>query len=140
MSANIHGQYLEAEVLGADPVKLAAMLYRGALEAVQAARRHLRSGDIRERSRRISQAYEILHELLRALNHEAGGEISRNLAELYLYMQNRVLEANARQTDPPLAEVESLLQTLMEAWKGVPAIAPAHDPEATVYAPISCSY
>jgi len=139
MSGNIHGQYLEAEVQSADTVKLAALLYRGALEAVQAARRHLQNGDIRERSRRITQAYEILHELLRALNHEAGGEISRNLAELYFYMQNRILEANAQQSDPPLAEVESLLQTLMDAWKAVPSAA-AHAAETTEYVPISCSY
>jgi flagellar protein FliS len=144
--SSIHGQYFEAEVLGADPVKLTTLLYRGALEAVGAARRHLANGEIRERSRRITQAYEIIFELWRALDHTAGGDMSRNLADLYLYMQSRLLEANAKQIDAPLGEVEKLLTTLADAWKAVPAQAakaapsPSTDADATEYTPLSCSF
>src|SRR5690348_1737532 len=104
MTNTIYDSYLEAEVLAADPVKLVHMLYRGAMEAVQAARRRLAAGDIRGRSRQITRAWEILQELASALNHERGGQISAPLAELYAYMQSRLLEANATQTEPPLAE------------------------------------
>ena len=135
----IHSQYFEAEILSADPVKLVALLYRGALDAVSAARRHLRAGDIRERARRINQAYGILLELVTALDHSAGGEISRNLAELYLYMQRRLLDANSQQTEPPLVEVEKLLGTLIEGWKTIPITETASSSDAP-YEPISCSY
>ena len=131
-------QYLEAEVLGSDPVKLVHLLYRGALDAVGAARRHLAGGNIQERSRQITKAWEIVQELARSLNHDRGGDLSRDLAELYAYIQQRLLDANARQIDQPLAEAEKLLTTLEEAWKSVkPPTAPAAlVPEP--YAPVSC--
>ena len=148
-SGNAHSQYLEAEVLSADPVKLVTLLYRGALEAVAAARVHLKEPDIRQRTRRINQAYEILFELSQSLDHSleknAGGEISQNLARLYAYMQTKLLEANSQQIESPLLEVENLLTTLAEAWKAVPAIAPTADSpaiavDAAEYVPMSCTY
>ena len=110
------GKYLETEVFSADPVKLVCMLYRGAIEATGAARRYLKDRQIRERSR----------------------EIMRPLRDLYAYMRTRLLEANARQIDPPLAEVEQLLSTLLEGWK---TVVPAAPPVAADgYEPMSCTY
>lgn len=131
-------QYLEAEVLGADPIKLVTMLYRGALDAVTAARRSLGSGLVSERSRQITKAWEIVHELNRSLDSEQGGQLSRNLAELYVYIQQRLLDANARQADEPLAEVEKLLATLWEAWRGLTPAAVRAPAVADVYEPVSC--
>ena len=113
------------------------MLYRGAMEAIGAARAHLASGAIRERSNQIMRAWRILDELAQSLDHQRGGEISPALARLYAYMQTRLIEANARQADAPLAEVEALLGTLREAWQSVK---PAPPPEALSYQPVSCSY
>ena len=121
MSNTIHGRYLEAEVMGASPLKLVEMMYRAAIQSVGAARVHLRSGKILERSRGIGKARELINELMLSLDHSAGGEISRGLAELYAYMQTRLIEANALQTEPPLEEVEKLLTVLAEAWRSIPA-------------------
>jgi flagellar secretion chaperone FliS len=139
MASPNHDRYLEAEVLNADPLKLVLMLYRAAIEAVAAARRHLQQGDIRERSGSITRAMEIVNELALSLNHVAGGDISRNLAELYAYVQTRLIEANTQQTEPPLAEVEALLSTLLEAWCS-PAPNTAVDSHKPEYAPVSCTY
>jgi flagellar protein FliS len=143
-------QYLEAEVLGADPVKLVHLLYRGATEAVGAARRYLAAGDISRRSRQISRAWGILLELLQSLDRERGGELGTRLAALYTYMQQRLIEANLQQTDAPLAEVETLLGTLGRAWHSLqapPAPASRAGTGATTtsaveatYQPVSCSY
>lgn len=117
----MYNTYLEAEVLTADPVKLVKMLYRGALEATMSARAHLRAGDVRARSKSITKTHSILMELANSLDHQNGGEISQRLAALYEYIQVRLLTANAEQRDEPLAEVESLLKTLLEAWESVPS-------------------
>src|SRR5712691_7648406 len=111
MANTAHDRYLEAEILNADPVKLVGILYRAA------ARRHLRNGEIRERSRKITKASEILNQLMLSLDHASGGDLSRNLVELYAYMQTRLIEANTRQIDAPLAEVEQLLVVLSDAWR-----------------------
>src|SRR5712692_6775571 len=97
MANTIRDTYREAEVLSASPVKLVTILYRAAIEAVEAARRHLKAGSIRERSGQITKATEIIHELMRSLDHNRGGSISRSLAELYAYMQTQLIEANVRQ-------------------------------------------
>ncbi|MBZ5605349.1 MAG: flagellar export chaperone FliS [Acidobacteriia bacterium] len=114
--------YLEHEVLGATRVELVKILYRSAIEAIAHARRHLKNGEIRERSRQISKAWDILAELNRSLDHMQAGELARSLCELYVYLQNRLLEANAAQSDEPLAEAELLLNTLAEAWNQLPDI------------------
>jgi flagellar secretion chaperone FliS len=108
--------YFDEEVLGASPLRLVELLYRGALESIAAARRYLKLGDIRARSRAVNKAVEIVTELSLALNHQAGGELSRTLAELYAYTGKLLLDANSQQVDPPLAEAERLLATLLEAW------------------------
>jgi flagellar protein FliS len=135
-----HGyrRYLEAEVLSADPVGLVNLLYRGALDAIGAARRHLAEGRIGERSWQVTRAWEIVQELSRALDTRAG-ELSRNLAEIYAYIQQRLLEANAGQADAPLAEVERLLATLAEAWREVGLHHAGPPPEEAAYTPVGCS-
>jgi flagellar protein FliS len=120
--------YLENRVLSADPLELVYMLYERALTLVSNARASLKAGDIAERSKAISRTVEILAELEGALDHEAGGEISRNLQRLYQHMRTRLITANVKQQDAPLAEVESLLQTLGEAWKSIRPQAVADDP------------
>jgi len=128
--ANIHDRYLEEAVLGADPVRLVELLYRGAIDALRAARKHLAEGRIRDRAREINRAWGILQELMQSLDHSQGGEISRRLAGLYAYMQTRLLEANSKQSGAPLEEVEALLGTLSEAWlaarQSVAPAAPVH--------------
>jgi flagellar secretion chaperone FliS len=118
-------QYLETQVFSADPIGLVRLLYRGAIEAVGLARRHLADGRIRERSHQITRAWEILNELTTSLDHDAGGEISRDLQALYIYMSNRLLDANVQQADEPLAEVEKLLNVLAEAWSDLASMAAA---------------
>ena len=134
MWQNAHDAYLESRVLSADPLELVHLLYEAAIEAVREARRYLAAGEIAARSRSITKAFGILQELVAALDHDRGGEISGRLGQLYDYMQRRLLEANFQQTDEPLAGVLGLLATLAEGWQGVkgqpqPA-APAENPWA----------
>ena len=124
--------YQSQKIMSASPLELVEMLYRGAVGAVQAARRHLARHEIRERSDKVSKLVAILSELSSTLNHEQGGEVSRNLAELYDYIQRLVIDGNVRQVDGPLQEAESLLETLLRGWSEMRAEA-----EATVVGPVT---
>jgi flagellar protein FliS len=119
MWQNAHDTYLEDRVLSADPVELVDLLYQACATAVGDARRHLAGGEILARARSISKACDILLELTVSLDHQRGGALSQRLAQLYGYMHRRLLEANFRQSDEPLAEVARLLATLKEGWEGV---------------------
>lgn len=98
---NPYGTYLESQVLSATPLQLVHLAYEGALEAVREARAHLSARRIFERSRAITKVQEILAELSRSLNFEAGGDLSSRLASLYDYMQRRLIEANVKQIEAP---------------------------------------
>jgi flagellar protein FliS len=128
--------YVESRILSANPIELVAILYEHAILYTGQARESLARKDIHTRSARIARVISIIGELDGSLNHAAGGEISLNLARLYQYMRERLVTANLKQEDAPLAEVERLLTTLSEAWSRV-----AHEPEAPVYqmgpAPVS---
>jgi flagellar protein FliS len=58
----------------------------------------------------------IVTELSQSLNMQAGGELSRNLEELYGYILKLLIQANTEQREAPLGEAERLLTTLSEAW------------------------
>jgi flagellar protein FliS len=111
---------VETGVMGASPHRLIAMLYQGARKAIAQARMHLQQGNIAARGEAITKAIQIIGGgLQEALNVEAGGEIAERLDALYRYMTRRLLEANLKQSEAMLVEVDGLLATLEEAWMGI---------------------
>lgn len=134
MWKNPHDAYLESRILSAEPLELVRLLYQACTGSVREARRHLADGEIAARSACISRAYGILLELTASLDHGVGGDLSRRLAALYDYMQRKLLEANHRQSDGPLAEVLGLLSTLAEAWDAIGAPVPVAEPAAGAWA------
>lgn len=115
----IQQAYLESEILQADPLRLVQLLYRGAIEAVGKARIHVQRGEIKARSAQIIKAMEILAELASSVDLERGGDLARNLVRLYDYMTAQLQTANSQQAEAPLAEVEKLLNTLLEGWEQI---------------------
>jgi flagellar protein FliS len=142
--SNKYPTYVDEEVLAATPLKFVHLLYRAALDSIASARRYLRLGDIRARSLAITKAMAIVTELSLSLNQEAGGELSKNLSELYGYVELLLMKANSEQSDPPLAEAERLIGTLAEAWEicAQSNPAPAACPEQLEprHEPLSCAY
>jgi flagellin-specific chaperone FliS len=64
-----------------------------------------------------------------SLDHEQGGEVSRNLADLYAYVQQQILLGHCNQCDENFAEVERLLSTLLDSWVQISQVeAPVHVP------------
>lgn len=111
---------VETGVMGASPHRLIAMLFEGARNAIALARMHLNGGNIPARGEAIGKAIRIVEEgLQQSLNLEAGGEIAARLNTLYAYMARRLLEANLKQSESMLIEVDGLLATLEEAWTGI---------------------
>jgi len=116
-SYNAYAQVdLSTKVATASPEQLVQMLYDGALKAIWAAQGHVRQENISEKGQSISKALAIIEELTISLNHEVGGEISKNLEALYDYMTGRLIQANVKSSLEALEEVEKLLSGLREAW------------------------
>jgi len=108
---------VETGVSGADPHKLIAMLYDGAVSAIAEARGALQRGDIEAKGRAIGHAVRIVEEGLRsALNRKDGGELATNLNNLYVYVGARLTHANLRNDDAALKECHELISGLRDAW------------------------
>ena len=115
----MHKRYLENQVLAADPLGLVRLLYAGAVDAIRQAREHLHAGNVPERSNAVSKAMQIVAELQGSLDEERGGEVAHGLAQLYTYIQEQLIEANAGQKAPPLENALRILLILDEGWKEI---------------------
>jgi flagellar secretion chaperone FliS len=119
--SNPFSAYLESRVLTASPLQLVHLAYEGAIQAIVEARGHLVEKRINQRIAAITRTQQILQELQSSLNFEKGGDLSNQLSGLYEYMQSRLIDANFKQIEEPLTEVQKLLETLDEAWKELAA-------------------
>lgn len=120
---------VESAVLSASPHQLVVLLFDGALSAMKKASILIEQGDIPGKGQAITKAINIIANGLRTgLDHEAGGAIAANLDDLYEYMTRRLLQANLHNDLAALAEVESLMVNIADAWKEIgPNAQPAQD-------------
>jgi flagellar protein FliS len=96
------------------------MLMEGALDKMAAAKGHMLRNELADKGRFISWAISIISGLQSSLDMDAGGELSRNLDDLYDYMVRRLGEAGAKNDPTILDEVSSLLLEVKSAWDVIP--------------------
>ena len=73
--------------------------------------------ELSKQARHYAKAHTAIHLLLSSLDPEKGGEISENLAGLYLYVQQQLIEGRDREGfkgDPNIVEI---VTDLLEAWE-----------------------
>ncbi|MFZ9734653.1 MAG: flagellar export chaperone FliS [Burkholderiaceae bacterium] len=109
-------------VATADSVQLIQMLFDGLIESLRAAEGQIARGAIEEKSRSLARAGKIVLGLQSALNFESGGEIARNLDELYGYVTRRLLHVNLHNDLEALKEVYGLMAEIQSAWSTVPSM------------------
>jgi flagellar protein FliS len=110
--------YKETQIKTATPGKLVVMLYEGAVKFINLALDLLakKHGAFDKVSNYIIKAQDIVTELMVSLDFDKGGQISKNLFGLYLYMNRRLIEANIQKDSAILAEIKNLLTELRTAW------------------------
>ena len=129
---------LESGVLAADPHKLIALLYQGALLAIANAKNALLRKDIPAKCKAISHAMLIIDEGLKAsLDKNVGGDLVHNLEALYDYMCSRLLIANLNNDVEALDEVARLLGDIKGAWDSIREIAVTQQTTAAPQPPVS---
>lgn len=109
--------YKDTEIQTADQGKLILMLYDGAIRFLNIAIDNMdfRKYDIVNNN--IIKAQDIITELMLSLNMDQGGEIAKNLFNIYAYMKKRLLEGNIKKDPVILQEVIKHLTTLRSAWE-----------------------
>ena len=121
---------IESKAHSSDPHKLILMLYQGALLSIASAKNQMLRKEIAAKGKSISQAISIINDGLKAsLDMSVGAPLVKNLADLYEYMIQRLLQANLKNDTAILDEVSTLLLDLRGAWESIqPAPQPTRTP------------
>jgi flagellar protein FliS len=125
----------ESGAMSASPHQLISMLFDGVKTAITMARHHMAHKEIAAKGNAISKAINIIDNGLKAsLDAEAGGkagaELVANLASLYDYIIQRLMQANLRNDPALLDEADRLLDNLSSAWREIDPKNPGAMPEA----------
>ena len=105
-------------------VELIQMLFDGLIESLSTAKGHIQHNNVAEKSKAIARASRIVLGLQGALDFEKGGDLAKNLNELYDYVTRRLLHVNAHNDLEALDEIHGLMMEIRSAWETVPALIP----------------
>lgn len=108
--------YFQTKITTTDQGDLLIMLYDAAIKFLNQAKTKMKEKDYAAKGIAISRAMDIVNELTSSLNKERGGDISKNLADLYLYCTSRLLKANLRMDTDMVDEVINILSGLRSAF------------------------
>jgi flagellar protein FliS len=113
---NAYQKYKTTSVTSASKEKILLMLYEGAVKFTKRAIKACEDKNIAERGLNIGKAFDIVMELNNSLDHKVGGEIAKNLEQLYMYISDQLTKANISGEAAPLKDVLGILETLYGAW------------------------
>jgi flagellar protein FliS len=119
MYNNPYQAYQKTQVMTSRPDKVLLLLYEGAIRFTKLAAQKTREKNIAEKGKYVSKALAIISELMNTLDHEKGGALAADLENLYMFMMDRLIDANVKNSAEDCDAVEKLLTTLYGAWKDV---------------------
>lgn len=113
--------YRQTEVQSRTPLELVVLLYDGGLRFLHQTREAIARGDIAARRDASARALAVVSELQNTLNMEQGGDIARQLDELYAYVNGRILQAAMDNSVAPIDDATRVLSMLRESWAAIAA-------------------
>lgn len=110
-------QYQTSQIQTASPEKILIMLYDGAIQFLNKAKKELENKNIQEVHNNIVGAQKIISEFMNTLDMEIGGATAVNLYNLYEYMHFRLVQANIKKDVEMVDEVLVHLKDLKATWE-----------------------
>lgn len=117
---NPYQTYQQNSVITASPQELTLMLYNGCLKFIKLAKRAMEEGKIEEKNTNLIKAQAIIQEFQITLDRDIA--ISEGLAQLYEYINFRLIEANMKNDMAILEEAEGQVKELRDTWKEAMAL------------------
>ncbi|MEG2140958.1 MAG: flagellar export chaperone FliS [Bilophila sp.] len=108
--------YVQTQFTTVGQGDLLILLYDGALKFLARAKDKIEAKDYAAKGVLISKALDVIHELDSSLNMEAGGDLSKNLHQLYFLCSTRLLQANLRMDLERIDSVIGVLTGLRSAY------------------------
>ena len=117
MSKNPYQKYKQTAVQSASKEKLLLMLYEGAIKFMKLSIASIEQKKVADKGINIGRAYDIILELNNTLDHKVGGDISKNLEQLYMYITEQLTTANINNDVKALKNALKVTETLYEGWQ-----------------------
>jgi flagellar protein FliS len=121
----MNNPYLENMVANANPVRLVIMLYEKAINCLENALELRDTEDFdmqRSKYEEMGRALEIISVLDATLDMEKGGEIAKNLREIYRSLMDELTYQMLKEDRERLERVIKILKDLKSAWEEVERI------------------
>ena len=107
--------YFEQKVMGEKPEELTLLLYEGIVKFIKQTKIFNDSKNFEKSGNANMRAQAIIVELRSTLNMDI--EISGNLDQIYIFMMDRLVDANISKDNSILDEVLTLAEDLRDTWK-----------------------
>jgi len=104
----------------ADPHTLISLIMQHILGNIAGAKGAIDRKEIENKNNMLRKVIGLIGELQDSLDMEKGGEISKNLYDLYSYMIRQVNKATLKNDTEPLTEVAALITEIKAGWDGIP--------------------
>ena len=116
---NAADAYRQASIENAPPIKIVRMLYQGALRFLDRAAQEDPASADSKFFEYLERVDAIVTELRIAIDSSVDGAPTEDLERLYLFCEDQIGSAGLERSSERLASVRQVLETLLEAWKGV---------------------
>lgn len=113
---NAYQKYKNTSVQSASREKILLMLYEGAIRFIKQAIIAVEKKDIAGRGLNIGRAFDIVAELSNTLNFELGGELAKDLEQLYMFVNSQLTKANVANDKKPLEDALKIMEKLYSGW------------------------
>lgn len=114
--ANGASAYRKNAAMGASPVQLVVMLYDGAIRFMEEGKRAMAEKNYEVQNAKLQRAQKIVMELMGSLDFAQGGEVAKNLFNLYEFALNEIIEGNLTDDLKRIDNAQKTMSELREAW------------------------
>lgn len=112
-----YAAYNNSKLMTASPGELTLMLYEGAIKFCNIAIVAIEHNDIQKAHTNIVKVENIIEEFRATLDHNY--PVAEDFEKVYLYIYERLVEANMKKDKEILEEVLKHLRTMRDTWKEV---------------------
>ncbi len=113
---NAYEKYKNTSIQSASREKILLMLYEGSIRFIKQAMIAVDKKDIAGRGINTGRAFDIVSELSNTLNFELGGDLAKNLEQLYMFVNEQLTKANIQNDKKPLEDALKVMETLYSGW------------------------
>ncbi len=114
MATNPYAKYQNSKILTASPAELTLMLYDGAIKFGNIAITAMQEKDIQKAHTNIIKVQRIITEFRSSLDRNY--PVAQDFDNIYVYLLQRLLQANVKKDPAIMEEVVEHLRTLRETW------------------------